>query len=419
MPSLNILISGCGIAGPVAAFWLSKACHNVTIVERSPSPRKTGQSIDIREKGVTIMRRMGLEAIIRARGTHEKGFAKIDRSGAAVASFDATGDPSAQTHTSEFEILRGDLASIFTEAVDDQVEIVYGEYIKAIQQQEDRVDVTFAHGKPRSSYDLIIGADGLYSGVRSLLTGVSARSDIHKLDAYCALFTIPRAGSDSDTHCRYYNTSLGRGIATRPTPSGESGACLIVVAPFDDRFSKLTTAKPEEQKQVFREFFADAGYEAERILAGMEQANDFYFQEIAQVRRKKYYEGRAALLGDAAFCPSPFSGMGTSSAMYAAYVLAGEISKQPHDLNMALQNYDNITRAWVEPLQDVPMRFVRLFNPQTQVVVDVENVIIRLVRVVVTVATLFKLDKVFSRFFGEGATDHSVPEYEWDDKKAQ
>lgn len=49
-PKLKVLISGAGIAGPCLANWLSKTRLDIsiTIIERSPSPRTTGQSIDIR-----------------------------------------------------------------------------------------------------------------------------------------------------------------------------------------------------------------------------------------------------------------------------------------------------------------------------------------------------------------------------------
>ena len=71
MSDLRVLISGCSIAGPVAAYFLSKAGAQVTVVERAPSLRLAGQSVDLRGNGVKIIQRMGLEKAIRERFTNE------------------------------------------------------------------------------------------------------------------------------------------------------------------------------------------------------------------------------------------------------------------------------------------------------------------------------------------------------------
>src|SRR5665213_2656868 len=72
-------------------------------------------------------------------------------------------------------------------------------------------------------------------------------------------------------------------------------------------FGKLSV---DEQKALVRELFADAGWEAPRVLDGMDQADDFYMQHVAQVKLPSWSRGRMAVLGDAGYCPSPISGMG-------------------------------------------------------------------------------------------------------------
>src|SRR4051812_9312774 len=39
---MNVLISGASVAGPVTAYWLQRHGHRVTVVEKAPSPRRTG-----------------------------------------------------------------------------------------------------------------------------------------------------------------------------------------------------------------------------------------------------------------------------------------------------------------------------------------------------------------------------------------
>ena len=59
---MDILVSGASIAGPTVAYWLAKAGHRVTVIERAESLRTAGQNIDVRGSGREVLRRMNLEA---------------------------------------------------------------------------------------------------------------------------------------------------------------------------------------------------------------------------------------------------------------------------------------------------------------------------------------------------------------------
>ncbi|KAL9053719.1 MAG: hypothetical protein Q9162_004593 [Coniocarpon cinnabarinum] len=419
LSKLNVLISGGGIAGPVAAFWLTKAGARVTIVERSSTPRKNGQSLDIRDQAVTVMRKMGLEDTIRANGTHEKGFQKLNSKGKAIAQVDATNNPNAQTITSEFEILRADLARVFTETVEDKTEIVYGEYVESIQQQPsgNRVDVTFANGRKQESYDLVIGADGMNSSIRELVRGKPARDDLFKLGAYCAYFRMPSGGSDSKTHARYFNATGGRVVWTRPTQTGDTSTYLLLIKAPDDRFAQVATAGMDAQKALMHDHFADAGYETDRILKEMDKTDDFYYQEIAQVRIDKFHYGRVALLGDAGYCPSPLSGGGTGLAMYGAYVLAGELTKQPDNVEAALESYEKVIRKVVEPTQKVPMWIFTTLNPQSQFAINRINNLAAMVSALLKLASWLKLTKLVEYISVGGQEDLAVPAYDWGEEE--
>ncbi|MFI5782972.1 hypothetical protein [Nocardia sp. NPDC051570] len=77
------------------------------------------------------------------------------------------------------------------------------------------------------------------------------------------------------------------------------------------------------------------------------------------------------LVGDAAHCASPYSGMGVSGALVGAYVLAGEINRRPHDLPGALANYDTTLRPFVDEIQaTVNPRLLRLGMPTHQFGID-------------------------------------------------
>jgi 2-polyprenyl-6-methoxyphenol hydroxylase-like FAD-dependent oxidoreductase len=109
-----------------------------------------------------------------------------------------------------------------------------------------------------------------------------------------------------------------------------------------------------EQKKMMHELFHDAGWEAARVLEGMDTADDFYMQEIAQIKMPSWTHGRVALLGDAGYCPSPISGMGTTLAIIGAYVLAGEIAKNVEDFGEGFRGYEKVMKPYVTKAQSLP-----------------------------------------------------------------
>jgi 2-polyprenyl-6-methoxyphenol hydroxylase-like FAD-dependent oxidoreductase len=107
MAPLKILISGGGIAGPCLAWWLNKAKVDaqITIIERAPEPRVSGQAVDIRGAAVDVMKAMGLEQAIRDKSTTEVGFEYVYADGMSKARMEATGDDKNQSFTSEYVAL--------------------------------------------------------------------------------------------------------------------------------------------------------------------------------------------------------------------------------------------------------------------------------------------------------------------------
>jgi 2-polyprenyl-6-methoxyphenol hydroxylase-like FAD-dependent oxidoreductase len=95
------------------------------------------------------------------------------------------------------------------------------------------------------------------------------------------------------------------------------------------------------------------GWETPRLLAAMENSVDFYLSPVAQVKMPRWSKGRVVLVGDAGYCPSPFSGQGTSLALVGAFVLAWHISQFPGDHAAALAGYEAMMRPFVEANQSL------------------------------------------------------------------
>lgn len=108
----------------------------------------------------------------------------------------------------------------------------------------------------------------------------------------------------------------------------------------------------EQQKQLVVNAFANEGWEVPRLLHAMRTSPEFYCDQVALVQVDRWSRGRVALLGDAAYCPSPMSGMGTSLALVGAYVLAGELAATAGDgYTAAFASYQQEMREAVKRAQ--------------------------------------------------------------------
>ena len=65
---MKVLIVGAGIAGPTLAYWLLRAGHDVTLVERAPELRRGGYLVDFWGAGFDVAERMGIVPELRRRG---------------------------------------------------------------------------------------------------------------------------------------------------------------------------------------------------------------------------------------------------------------------------------------------------------------------------------------------------------------
>ncbi|QDS68054.1 hypothetical protein FKW77_009762 [Venturia effusa] len=361
MSGLKILVSGAGVAGPVLAHFLARAGAEVTIVERAASLRMGGQNVDIRGLGRKVLAKMGIHDAVQEKMTHEAGVAFVDGSNRHMAEFPVDTSGGGKSMTAEIEIMRGDLAVILYDATKKDVEYQFDDSIETLDETNDKVRVKFQSGRTHD-FDLVIGADGLGSSTRKLVFG---DVPISSVNSWVSWFKIPRQDHDT-AWATWYNAPGRRMILLRPNTNEATEkvtrASMWVCEPSEKlrNYSKLSK---EQQKILVHEIFHDAGGGATRCLEAIDKDDEFTMQEIAQVKMDTWSKGRVALLGDAAFCPSPISGMGTTLALVGAYVLAGEISKAPHDPKQAFSSYERIMRPMVTKGQKLLPGAPKVANP--------------------------------------------------------
>ena len=364
MAPLKILICGGGCAGPSLAYWLGRAGHHVVVVERFEALRASGAQIDLRAQGIEVVKRMGLLDVIRSKLVDEDGVSLVDSEGNIVGTIMANkSGKGAQSLTSEYEIMRGDLVRILYDATNNNVEYVFGKTVDRFDQDDKQVVAYFSDGSS-DTFDLLVGADGQGSRIRKAILPPDSPDPYNRLGVLMAYWFITRTESDSNMR-KTYNSPGGRLVMRRSHNPTETQAYFIL---RDDakEFGDVPKASIEKQKEFWTQKFRGAGWETDRFLEGMQTTENFYCQEVVQVCTDTWHKGRVVLLGDAGYCPSPFSGMGTTASFVGSYVLAGEICRNPENLELAFENYDKTLRPFVKEVQKISPFMVRLGIPLTE-----------------------------------------------------
>ncbi|MFJ8750329.1 FAD-dependent monooxygenase [Streptomyces sp. NPDC102441] len=367
--ALKVLICGGGVAGEALAYWLSRGGHRVTVAERFPALRATGAQVDLRGQGIEAVERMGLLDTVRSELVDEAGVAFVDARGKARATIMAnTSGQGRQSLTSEYEIMRGDLVRILHDAVKEDVNHVFGVSVESFEQDGQRVVTHFSDGSS-GEFDLVVGADGQGSRMRRAILPTGSPDPYRHVGIHMAYWFVPRIGSDTNIRDTY-NVPGGRMIMRRSHNAAETQV-YFVLRDQSQEASAVHREPIERQKQFWADRFRGAGWQTGRFLEGMESTESFYSQEVVQVRTDTWSEGRVVLVGDAAHCASPYSGMGVSGGLVGAYVLAGEISRYAHDLPRALANYDSTLRPFVDEIQaGVKPHLLRLGMPMSPLAIS-------------------------------------------------
>ena len=145
----------------------------------------------------------------------------------------------------------------------------------------DAVEVTFQHGEPRT-FGLVIGADGLHSAVRELAFGDEIKF-VRPLHHAVSIGTVPNH-LDLDRWELIYSRP-GRTVNLYSTGKAVDAKALLLFHAPDLTYDRKDIAA---QKRLLRSTFADNGWETDRLLDGLDQAGDFYFDTVSQDHTKAF-----------------------------------------------------------------------------------------------------------------------------------
>jgi 2-polyprenyl-6-methoxyphenol hydroxylase-like FAD-dependent oxidoreductase len=370
---MRIAINGAGIAGPALAFWLRRCGHDVLLIELAPQLRRGGYIIDFWGVGYDIVEKMGLIARVRELGYQVGEVRFVDSGGRKSGGFsvDVFGRLTGDRFTS---VQRSALAATIYEAVDG-VETLFGDSVAAIDDDGERVRISFEHAPPRD-VDLLVGADGLHSRVRELAFGPQSHYEV-SLGYHVAAFEAP-AYRPRDELVYVSYSAPGRQVS-RFAMRDDRTMFLFVFA--DEHMSGPEPANDAQRKAALHAIFAGLGWECAQILATLDAAGEVYFDRVSQIRMDAWSKGRVALVGDAAACVSLLAGEGTGLAIAESFVLAGELQACKGDHAMAFALYQQRLMPFLQHKQRSAAKFATSFAPKTALGLSVRNAVTRLLRI--------------------------------------
>lgn len=357
----KVLVSGAGIAGATAAYWLSKRGFDVTVVERATAVRSSGSPVDVKGKSAAIAEKMGISARLRAAQTGVQQAAFLDERGRVVNRVDMG---SAFVDQGDFELPRADLAAILRAAVPDNVVIRNGDEITALEQDDHGVTASFKAAAD-ARFDLVVGADGMHSGVRRLVFGPES-AFVRHLGVYVATFALQ---GDYGREMIMYNTP-GHSVVIHPARGQAIGAFLFRAPQIPD----FDYRDGDQHKRVLVDEYGDCGWRVPELLDEVRRSDDLFFDSVSRVEVPEWSRGRVTLVGDAASCVPVFGG-GSNLAIAGGFKLAESLENGIGD---GLRRYEASHRPGTETRQRRIRWSKSVFIPATHTGIRLRNLSTRL-----------------------------------------
>ncbi|ORY09171.1 hypothetical protein BCR34DRAFT_568898 [Clohesyomyces aquaticus] len=357
MPGERVLICGAGIAGSITAYWLSEYGFRVVVIERSKREQKAGQGLEIEEPALSVVRAMGVLATLQERKTGEMGFTLVNEKGHSWGTLGAGGI----SLTGALEIMRGDLTEVLCNRADESpnVGFRFETTIRGVRQSNDKCMVdTQKRGDAditTEEFDLVIGADGVNSLTRQMVLGRDEELGIRKpIGAFVAYFSITSEEQDwpYSQLCHYPGRKI---LWIRPVGKDSKTSSVYLIHLNDDvpaLHQANVTGDRQKQKEAFAELYKGLGWQTERVIDQMMNSENFYSDQLAQIKLPNWSKNRVGFVGDSAWAPTPFTGEGNQLAIIGAWVLAQELSRNRNQ--MGFEMYEKRFRGYVENAQAIP-----------------------------------------------------------------
>ncbi len=316
----RVLVVGGGIGGLSTTIAMRQAGFDVDMVEKNPAWDVYGVGIIQPGNALRALDELGLAQQAVAEGAPLFGDATWTADGRTLLA-EHDWPPLVEGLPPGNGITRPRLHHILqTHTLESGADVRTGVTFSSLHDDGRRMEVSFTDGESRS-YDLVVGADGLYSQVREAVFGVEPKA--RYTGQVCWRYNLPRIeGLDK--------------IWVYLGATGTAGFCPL----GPELMYMLTIEKPPERAplRVAREGIAAAYRDRLGQFGGLVgEHRELIVDDEAVVYRPvenilapaPWYRGRVVIIGDAAHATSPHCGQGAAQAIEDGIVLTEELLRQP------------------------------------------------------------------------------------------
>ncbi|WP_037369834.1 FAD-dependent oxidoreductase [Amycolatopsis orientalis] len=334
---MNVVVIGGGIAGATTAMALQRAGIEAAVYEAYPKAADgVGSALTLAPNGRNALRQIDADAAVAAAGIEVPGMVLQNHKGRVVGRFDGLPDlPSSL-------LLRRDrlYRALMDEARNRGITVEFGKRLTSIEDRAGQALAHFADGSSAAG-DVLIGADGIRSAVRSALDPAAPApryTGLLGLGGWIRNPGLPSTG-------KYQHFAFGKRAFFGYFIDADEILWFSNVPAADPAEAK--TASPEHWLAVLRERHADdvPARDIIALLKPEDVARPGILEDIPTVRT--WHRGRVALVGDAAHPTSPSSGQGASQAVESSLELARALRDAP-DVATAFAQYEAARRERVE-----------------------------------------------------------------------
>ena len=323
----SVLVVGGGIGGMSAALALHRRGVEVKLIDVDPNWRVYGAGITITGMSLRAFDDLGVLDEIRTRGFVHDGMRPLKFTGEPLGNL-MQAPPGSPPVRLGGGILRPVLHDILSKRIRGAgIDVRLGVAIDTLEQDDAGVDVTLSDGTT-ARYDLVVGADGIFSKLREMIFADAPRPKF--TGQGCWRFVAERP-ADVDRAEIYFGGPMKLGMS--PISPEQMYAFLLEPVPGNPWFA------PETHVAHLSELMAPFGGNVPAVRAGLSEASQIVYRPLEWLLLPDpWYRGRVLLIGDAAHATTPHMASGAGLAVEDGLVLAEELSKTG-DVPVALRAF--------------------------------------------------------------------------------
>jgi salicylate hydroxylase len=336
--SRTIIIAGAGIGGLTAALALARRGFAVTLIEAAAQLDEVGAGIQLSPNATEVLLSLGLGPGLKPHIVAPETLRVMNARSGRVIVESPLGLTAAVRYRAPFWVIhRGDLQNTLAEAVraEQRIDLRLGVRVEEFGQRNGRLLVVGrgAGAVIQFDGDALIGADGVWSAVRSRLGDPSVPSYSGQM-AWRALVPVDVA----PPAMREPATTLWLGpsahVVHYPVRAGRAVNIVVILR---EPWNKPGWTEPGDPA-VLR---ARAARWAPALRALVEAPQHWTKWALhGRPPLAQWGAGPATLLGDAAHPMRPFLAQGAAMAIEDAAVLARSLAARTDDVNAALRSYE-------------------------------------------------------------------------------